>query len=127
MVDRKFVNHFTLARSHESDEKHGVEYVEAFHGVGPQQADPVEKYVRHVAVPVKQAFTARPAAPPGRQVPVSKATGDRTASPSDAGIRIDTVTIAPAPQAPVVMPARFGNLFHFSGLFRLYGPRGGSR
>ncbi len=53
-ADRKFIEHFMLARSRELGKKYGVAYAEAFHYVGgPAKPSAVEEYIKQHAVPLK--------------------------------------------------------------------------
>jgi hypothetical protein len=51
-ADRNYIKEFLLARNSELGRKHGVEYAEAFHYIGPGAPSPVEDYVRKNVVPV---------------------------------------------------------------------------
>ena len=52
-ADRNYIKEFLLARDRELGRKHGVEYAEAFHYIGPGTSRSVDDYVRTHAVPVK--------------------------------------------------------------------------
>lgn len=53
-ADRKFIEHFVLARSRELGKKYGVAYAEAFHYVGDAgRKSAVDEYVEKHAVPAK--------------------------------------------------------------------------
>jgi LmbE family N-acetylglucosaminyl deacetylase len=52
-ADRNYIKEFLLARDRELGRKHGVEYAEAFHYIGPGASPPVEDYVRKHAVPLR--------------------------------------------------------------------------
>jgi hypothetical protein len=47
-----YIKDFLLSRNRELGRKHGVEYAEAFHYIGPGAPPPVEDYVRKNVVPV---------------------------------------------------------------------------
>ena len=52
-ADRNYIKHFLLARDRELGRKHGVEYAEAFHYIGPKDSRRVEDYIEKNAVPLK--------------------------------------------------------------------------
>ena len=52
-ADRNYIREFLLARNRELGRRHGVEYAEAFHYIGPPADSPVEDYVRKHAVPLR--------------------------------------------------------------------------
>jgi LmbE family N-acetylglucosaminyl deacetylase len=52
-ADRNYIKEFLLARDRELGQKHGVEYAEAFHYIGPGTTSQVEEYIREHAVPLK--------------------------------------------------------------------------
>jgi LmbE family N-acetylglucosaminyl deacetylase len=52
-ADRNYIKEFLLVRNRELGRKHGVEYAEAFHYIGPGASPPIEEYVRKHAVPVE--------------------------------------------------------------------------
>ncbi|MBI2946814.1 MAG: PIG-L family deacetylase [Verrucomicrobia bacterium] len=55
-ADRNYIKEFVLARNRELGRKHGVEYAEAFHYIGPGTTggtSRVEEYIKQHAVPLK--------------------------------------------------------------------------
>ena len=52
-ADRNYIRQFILARDRELGRKHGVEFAEAFHYIGPRPSRDVDDYVREHAVPLK--------------------------------------------------------------------------
>jgi LmbE family N-acetylglucosaminyl deacetylase len=52
-ADRNYIKEFLLARNRELGRKHGVEYAEVFHYIGPAVSQPVEDYIQKHAVPLK--------------------------------------------------------------------------
>lgn len=55
-ADRNYIKEFVLARNRELGKRHGVEYAEAFHYIGPGQAghgSRVDEYIRKNAVPMR--------------------------------------------------------------------------
>jgi hypothetical protein len=55
-ADRNYIREFVLARNRELGRRHGVEYAEAFHYVGPGSTGRgarVEEYIRKNAVPIR--------------------------------------------------------------------------
>jgi LmbE family N-acetylglucosaminyl deacetylase len=52
-ADRNYIKEFLLARDRELGRKHGVEYAEAFHYIGPNTSRRTEDYIREHAVPLK--------------------------------------------------------------------------
>jgi LmbE family N-acetylglucosaminyl deacetylase len=50
-ADRNYIKEFLLARDRELGRKHGVEYAEAFHYIGPGASQGTEEYIRAHAVP----------------------------------------------------------------------------
>lgn len=52
-ADRNYIKEFVLARDRELGKKHGVEYAEAFHYIGPGRASRTDDYIREHAVPLK--------------------------------------------------------------------------
>jgi hypothetical protein len=52
-ADRNYIKEFLLVRNRELGRKHGVEYAEAFHYIGPGAASQIEDYVKRHAVPVE--------------------------------------------------------------------------
>ena len=52
-ADRNYIKEFLLARNRELGRKHGMEYAEAFHYIGPAVSRRMEDYIREHAVPVK--------------------------------------------------------------------------
>jgi LmbE family N-acetylglucosaminyl deacetylase len=55
-ADRNYIREFVLARNRELGRRHGVEYAEAFHYIGPGSAGRgarVEEYIRKHAVPIR--------------------------------------------------------------------------
>jgi len=52
-ADRNYIKEFLLARDRELGRKHGVEYAEAFHYIGPGTPPAIDEYVRKHAVPLK--------------------------------------------------------------------------
>jgi len=53
-ADRNYIKEFLLARDRELGRKHGVDYAEAFHYIGPASSRQTEDYIREHAVPLKQ-------------------------------------------------------------------------
>ena len=54
-ADRHYIKEFILERDRELGRKHGVEYAEAFHYIGPRPSRRVEDYIRDHAVPLEKA------------------------------------------------------------------------
>jgi len=52
-ADRNYIKEFLLARNRELGRKHGMEYAEAFHYIGPAVSRRMEDYIREHAVPLK--------------------------------------------------------------------------
>jgi hypothetical protein len=53
-ADRRFIEHFILAKSRELGKKHGVAYAEAFHYIGPSTSkSAIDEYIKQNAVPLK--------------------------------------------------------------------------
>jgi LmbE family N-acetylglucosaminyl deacetylase len=50
-ADRNYIKEFLLTRNRELGRKHGVEYAEAFHYIGPATARGIDDYIREHAVP----------------------------------------------------------------------------
>jgi hypothetical protein len=48
-----YIKEFLLALNRELGRKHGVEYAEAFHYIGPGTSRVVEEYIHKHAVPLK--------------------------------------------------------------------------
>jgi LmbE family N-acetylglucosaminyl deacetylase len=55
-ADRNYIKEFVLSRSRELGKKHGVEYAEAFHYIGPgsSRRSPIEEYIENNVVPLKK-------------------------------------------------------------------------
>jgi LmbE family N-acetylglucosaminyl deacetylase len=52
-ADRNYIKEFVLARDRELGRKHGVQYAEAFHYIGPGAQPRIDDYVRDHAVPIR--------------------------------------------------------------------------
>jgi LmbE family N-acetylglucosaminyl deacetylase len=52
-ADRNYIKEFVLARDRELGKKHGVEYAEAFHYIGPGSSRRTEDYIQEHAMPLK--------------------------------------------------------------------------
>jgi LmbE family N-acetylglucosaminyl deacetylase len=52
-ADRNYIKEFLLDQDRELGRKHGVEYAEAFHYIGPAKSPRVDDYIRQHAVPAR--------------------------------------------------------------------------
>jgi LmbE family N-acetylglucosaminyl deacetylase len=52
-ADRNYIKEFVLAKDRELGRKHGFDYAEAFHYIGPRPSRRVEDYIREHAAPLK--------------------------------------------------------------------------
>jgi LmbE family N-acetylglucosaminyl deacetylase len=52
-ADREYIREFVLKRDREAGQRHGLEYAEEFHYIGPSSS-PLEEYVKKHAVPLKK-------------------------------------------------------------------------